>query len=456
MERDRPADPRPPTSPAVPERVSMRPASAVEARGALVEAVAAGRSVLIRGGGTKLDWGGAVDADVELDTRGLDRLVAHNAADMTAVVGAGMPFARLQEQLAEAGQWLALDPPLLDPSPGPPDPRGERTRDGGRRVRSGPAGSPADRGATVGGIVAAGDAGPRRMRYGTVRDLVIGSTFVLADGTVAHSGGLVIKNVAGYDLTRLLCGSLGTLGLVTELAVRLHPLPAASRTLRITADARDAARLAAELATSSCEPSAVEWVGDPGGIGTLLVRVEGAREGVGSRASTVEGLARGHALDAERLDGDAAEAAWREHAETVTGDEGETVARAGFLADRLPEVASALARAAAEAGTGATVTAGACLGLATCRISGRDAAAHAATLTRWRQAVEQLGGTVTLRRRLAGVGELADPWGAPPSAVALMRAVKRQLDPGDRLAPGRFGSWLSGRRTRSAGREEKR
>jgi len=392
----------------------LRPASAAEARDALAGAAASGRSVLIRGGGTKLDWGGAVEADVELDTRALDRLVAHNAADMTAVAGAGMPLARLQEQLGEAGQWLALDPPGTD------------------------------EGATLGGILAAGDAGPRRMRYGSVRDLVIGSTFALADGTVGHSGGLVIKNVAGYDVTKLLCGSLGTLGLVTQVAVRLHPLPGASRTLRITTDARDAARLAAGLAVSPAEPSAVEWAGDPGGTGTMLVRVEGVREGVGARTSAVQDLARGHGLDARPLGGEEEAAAWREHAGAVGGDDGETVARAGFLPDRLPEVAGALARAAAEARTGATLTAGACLGLATCRISGRDAAAHAATLTGWRRAVEGLGGTVALRRRLAGVDQLADPWGTPPSAAALMRALKRRFDPDDRLAPGRFGSWLGG------------
>jgi glycolate oxidase FAD binding subunit len=190
---------------------TLRPGSLDEAVSALTEAAAGPGGVLVRGAGTKLGWGAPVDAATELDTRGLDELVAHNAGDMTAEVGAGMPLARLQELLAGAGQWLALDPPGA--------------------------------GATVGGILAAGDAGPRRLRYGTVRDLVIGTTFVLADGTVGHSGSHVIKNVAGFDVTRLLTGSLGTLGLIAQVIVRLHPLPAASETLRLPAPLPEASAL---------------------------------------------------------------------------------------------------------------------------------------------------------------------------------------------------------------------
>ena len=158
-------------------------------------------SVLVRGSGTKGDWAGrVVDPELILDTTELRGVLTHNPADMTASVRAGTPLNELQHLLARSGEWLALDPPT------------------------------AGRGATVGGLLAAGDSGPSRLRYGGLRDLGIGVTLVLADGQVARSGGHVIKNVAGYDLAKLANGSLGSLALVAEVVVRLHPRPPASTT----------------------------------------------------------------------------------------------------------------------------------------------------------------------------------------------------------------------------------
>ncbi|MGH9068275.1 MAG: FAD-binding oxidoreductase, partial [Acidimicrobiales bacterium] len=230
-----------PTQPPAPAR--LRPTTLVEAREAMVEAAGV---VAVTGAGTKAGWGPAGRLpDLVVETTGLDRLVAHNHGDLTAVVEAGLPLARLQEHLAGAGQWLALDP------------------------------ASEARGATVGGILAAGDAGPRRHRYGTMRDLVIGATVVLTDGAVARSGGQVIKNVAGYDLAKLLCGSFGTLGLVTEVSVRLHPRPPASTTVVVPAAPGPATALVVALAASPVVPSAVDWAD-----GALWVRIEGPPEGV--------------------------------------------------------------------------------------------------------------------------------------------------------------------------------
>jgi glycolate oxidase FAD binding subunit len=153
---------------------TLRPRDLREARDGLRDT---GGALLFRGGGTKQAWGAPPERiDAIVSSEHLDALVDHRAGDMVAVVGAGMPLARLQAALATSNQWLALDPPS------------------------------ADEGATVGGLFAADDAGPRRQRYGSLRDLVIGVTVVLADGTVARAGGRVVKNVAGYDLMRLLCG----------------------------------------------------------------------------------------------------------------------------------------------------------------------------------------------------------------------------------------------------------
>jgi glycolate oxidase FAD binding subunit len=160
------------------------------------EAAAAGSSVQISGGGTKLGWGPPPPSrpDLELSTAGLAEIKEHNEGDLTAVLEAGVPLQEAQTKFAEASQMLALDPFL---------------------------GAHAE--ATIGGVVAASDQGPLRHRYGGARDLVLGATLVLADGSVVHSGGKVIKNVAGYDLAKLFSGSFGTLGVIAEVVVRLHP-----------------------------------------------------------------------------------------------------------------------------------------------------------------------------------------------------------------------------------------
>ena len=155
-------------------------------------------AVVARGAGTTLGWGTPPERlDVVLDMTAVTGVVDHAAGDLVVVVQAGTPMAELQSVVAEAGQQLALDSPYPE--------------------------------ATVGGTLAMSTSGPRRLLYGTARDLLIGMTFVRADGVVAKAGGRVVKNVAGYDFGKLLTGSYGTLGVITEAVFRLHPLPAARR-----------------------------------------------------------------------------------------------------------------------------------------------------------------------------------------------------------------------------------
>jgi glycolate oxidase FAD binding subunit len=386
---------------------TLEPADLAAARDALRDAPGA---LLLRGAGTKAAWGAPPErVDAVVSTRRLDALVDHSAGDMIAVVGAGLPLARLQGALAGDGQWLAVDPP-----------------------RSGD-------GATIGGVFATDDAGPRRQRYGSLRDLVIGVTVVLADGTVGRGGGRVVKNVAGFDLMRLLCGALGTLGLVTELVVRLHPLPEASTTVRVPADATRAARLgAATLRDLAPVVSALEW-----GHGALWVRVEGRERAVRAGVERVLRLAAAHdGGRAEALTGEDEDRAWQALTAVAAGGPRVTTARAATLADRLPAVAAALTEAAAAGGVAAELVCAAGLGLHTAALSGGDAAAHARTVAHWRRSVTALGGTVVLRDRVDGVDALVDAWLDPdapaPSALELMRRVKQSLDPERRLAPGRF------------------
>jgi len=190
--------------------------------------LASGGSVRIVGGGSKLGWGPQVDAERELSTAGLDRIVEHNAGDLTAVLEAGVPLAAAQEAFASEGQMLALDPP--------------------------------DRGATIGGVVASADSGPLRSRFGGPRDLVLGVRVALPDGSVVKSGGKVIKNVAGYDLGKLMAGAFGTLGVIVEVAVRLHPRP------EETATAAAGSGTGARAATGSAGAASVSEAAGANGV----------------------------------------------------------------------------------------------------------------------------------------------------------------------------------------------
>ena len=267
------------------------PASVREAAAALREAAASRHCVSInRGGG-----------DVCLSTRRLDRIVEHEAGDLTATVEAGIRLSALAAELAPHRQMLALDPP----------------------------GDP-----TVGACVAANLSGPRRHRYGTARDLVLGVTVVLADGTVVSSGGKVVKNVAGYDLGKLLCGSLGKLGLIARVSLRLHPRPPAARTLVVPVESASGAQHAAlAVHRSTLVPSAVDLLW-PGGLALLL---EGSE-----RAAAAE-LMRAEELLGGAEDGEI----WRAVAERQLASKGRTSFPPGKLEAVLEAHPQALVRVGA-------------------------------------------------------------------------------------------------------------
>jgi glycolate oxidase FAD binding subunit len=209
-------------------------------------------TVRVRGAGTKLAWT-AGEPGAELSTESLDDIVEHNVGDLTAVLEAGVPLARAQQQFAGADQMLAIDPP--------------------------------DRGATIGGVVATNDSGPLRARYGGIRDLVVGMRVALADGTVAKSGGKVIKNVAGYDIAKLFVGSFGTLGAILEVSVRLHPLPPSTATAVGRSTDPDAlGRAALALSHARLEQMGLDVRWENGG-GAILARFGGAAAGPQAEAA---------------------------------------------------------------------------------------------------------------------------------------------------------------------------
>lgn len=372
-------------------------------------------TVLVRGGSTKLDWAGRVDQpDLTLDTTELRGVLTYNPADMTASVRAGTTLEELQRHLAADGQWLALDPPT------------------------------GSAGATVGGLLAAGDSGPSRLRYGGLRDLVIGVTLVLADGTVARSGGHVIKNVAGYDLAKIVNGSLGSLALVAEVVVRLHPRPKTSLTIAGPATAAQATAAALALAASPLEPAAVEWVSDPGSTGRagqLLVRIDGTPASVEAAGRRVQDLLVGRGVEASALGPDPTTEAWKSHAAAVLGREGETSLRICGLPGDLGCLAERGVQLATDSGLDLDLVSSAALGIHTVRLGGGTTSAHAAAVTALRTETVGQGATVSLRSRPPELDGLVDALGPPPSSVELLRRLKDQFDPAGRWAPGRFRPW---------------
>lgn len=351
------------------------------------------RSVRIAGGGTKLGWGAAVDADVTLSTTGLDVIVEHNPGDLTAILGAGVRLADAQAAFAKEGQRLSLDPPLGN-----------------------------DATATIGGVVATADGGPLRHRFGAARDLVIGVTLALPDGTLAHAGGKVIKNVAGYDLAKLSTGAFGTLGVIAQVAVRLHPTPAVTASAGVRSDDPGAlARAAASLAHSPLETDALDvaWREGQGGI---VARYGGtaAAEQAGDAAAL---LGAQDGLEARVIEDD--EAVWaqqRAGQRSATG----VVVRVSALPTDLERV------------------------LRTADAMGARLVGRAAVGTSWLVLPGDVDAVASLRRALAprpctvldapeAVRSALDPWPpVEPGLLALSRRLKERFDPDGACNPGVF------------------
>lgn len=398
-------------------RLAIEPATVPEAAEALRALAADGLAVTFVGGGTDLELGAPpARLDAVLHTRRLSRIREHAPADQIVAVEAGITIAELQRALAAHGQRLALDPPFP-----------ER--------------------ATAGGVVAANAFGPRRTRFGPVRDLVIGMTLVRADGVVARGGGKVVKNVAGFDLPRLLCGSLGTLGLVAEVVFRLHPLPEASATVTVAGLSAAQVRAAAVAALDDrLEPVALAALGEGAGF-RLAFRFEGFGPGVAEQAERLAGSLAREGRAVERLAGPDEAAIWARH-EALRGG-GDVRARASFAPAALAAAVEAL-RPLEGALRGGALVLHPVLGIAL--VAGRleDAAAAALAIEDARTALARgagaprpgVVGTLVLTAAPPALRALADPWGPPPPALELMRRLKRELDPDGRLAPGRFAGGI--------------
>jgi glycolate oxidase FAD binding subunit len=409
----------------VPDAVA-RPGSKEEIAAILALASQEGMPVTPWGGGTQMTLGAPpARPGVVIALGRLDRVLEHEPGDLTVTVEAGISLDALQSRLAERRQWLSLDPP------------------------------DAER-ASVGGILATNASGPRRHLYGTARDVLIGITMVLGDGSVVRGGGRVVKNVAGYDLPKLAIGSLGTLGVIAEATFKLRPRPDADRLfLACFPSLEPAGRAARAILGSDLIPSAVELIdgdaaralelGAPAGA-AILVGVDGLVEQVEWQCAELGRLLAPHGgVQARVLDGAARDAMWRalgglprEAVPEVSG-----VMRWSVLPTQVAGViqdGGALAhrrglRAAFTAHAGAGVVRGALGG-------GTDPAVVEAVLGEWRGLARGAGGQAVLEWAPLAVKERVAVWETPGAAHRIMKRIKDALDPAGILNPGRFAGGI--------------
>jgi glycolate oxidase FAD binding subunit len=384
----------------------LEPATVDEAVEAMARAAAERKALAFVGGGTDLGLGSRPSRlDAVIRTGSLSRLVDHAPADQVVTAEAGMTLAALAEVLARHGQRLALDAPFP-----------------GR--------------ATVGGVVAANAFGPRRARFGAARDLVLGVSLVRADGTAVRGGSKVVKNVAGFDLPRLMVGSLGTLALVTQVTFRLHPLPETAATVLFPGlDAAQAWALAAGWRAAQLEPTSAAAIFASDRL-DLGVRFEGFEAGVADQVARLLELGRRSGRSGERLDAPGAEAFWRRH--DAVRELGSLRVKIAAPPSRLPDLARGWLPLVLSELSPSSAVAYPTLGIGFASGEPASPAGLAAALREARVAAAAAGGSLVLCEAPVAVRGAFDPWGAPPASVDVMRALKERFDPDRRLAPGRF------------------
>ena len=357
--------------------------------------------VLPCGSGSKLSWGGLVKGvDIVVSTERINQLIEHAVGDLTVTVEPGMKFSDLQALLVKSRQFLALDPT-------------------------------APESATIGGIVATGDTGSLRQRYGSVRDQLLGITFVRADGQIAKAGGRVVKNVAGYDLMKLLTGSYGTLGFISQLTFRVYPLPEASGTVVLTGSAEAVSQAADILRGSVLTPvqadllstKLVSSLGLGEGLG-LIARFQSISESVKEQSNRVLEVGQKLGLDgAIFADGDEANL-WQRLQERIhtTATESVITCKIGVLPTAAVEILTQVELGLIHIGSG--------LGLLQLEDKNQ--------VLKVRDRTQASRGFLTILEAPVAVKEQIDVWGYTGNALSLMRRIKEQFDSKNILSPGRF------------------
>jgi glycolate oxidase FAD binding subunit len=366
--------------------------------------------VLVCGAGSKLSWGGlAQGIDLVVSTKRLDRLIEHAVGDLTVTIEAGMSFAELQTTLNKMGQFLPIDPAFASQ-------------------------------ATLGGIVATADTGSLRHRYGGVRDMLLGITFVRADGQIAKAGGRVVKNVAGYDLMKLFTGAYGTLGILTQLTLRVYPLPESAQTVVLTGSAAALAEAGRSLGQSHLTPTCVDWLSAAAAaaIGlepqlALVVRFQSITPSVQIQVQRLSEMGNQLNLKVTLLLDRPEVELWQRlqnlltlanPAIAITCKIGvKPVQAIAFLQQFAAIAPTGLAQLHAVSGLGRLVF---------------PEAAPTETLLKLRNFCQAQSGFLTVLQASPAVKQQFDPWGYTGNALEIMQRLKHQFDPQKLLNPGRF------------------
>ena len=359
-----------------------------------------GVAVIPRGGGTKLHWGNPPKrADVILSTGRLNQVLEHAWADLTVTVQAGCTVQALQNRLAQHGQRLACD--CLWP---------ERS--------------------TVGGLFSANDSGALRLRFGALRDLIIGVTLALPDGTLASSGGKVVKNVAGYDLPKLATGAFGTLGVITRAVFRVHPLPHNTRTLSFsTENWQTMQQHVLSIQDSKLAHTALQIRCVVGSRPSADILFEATEAGIRAQESLLRNLLGSTCAE------QAAESAWNARQELWRPMDSAVIAKISILPAAIAAMAGDLQKITTSQKLQWQMVVQA-TGVGMLRLDGETDRSSAA-VEQLRAELEGHGGSLVILQPPWVLASL-DAWGNPGDALPLMRAVKQQLDPKGTVNPGRF------------------
>ena len=350
------------------------------------------------GQGTKLHWGGLHqlrDIDVVISTARLNHVVEHWVDDFTIRVETGLGLAALQSQLQPLGQFWPVDP--LYPQQ-----------------------------ATIGGIVATADGGSLRQRYGSVRDTVIGVQFVRYDGEVVKAGGRVVKNVAGYDLMKLMTGAYGTLGILSQLTLRLYPIAAQSQTVVLSGSAEAIANAALQVRLRGITASAMDLIGREQGL-QLAGRFEGIAAGVAEQVERFQAIAAESGLTCEQVD----DSLWSTLPQQL-GEGDKVLCKVGMLPTQLVPLLELLSKL--PSGWLARLHNGSGLGLIA--LPADEMETMADRLETLRSHCNAHKGFLTILQ--APPSLTLDPWGYTGNALTMMKAIKQQFDPHNLLNPGRF------------------
>lgn len=369
--------------------------------------------ILPCGHGSKLSWGALVTgADLVISTQNLNAVVEHAEGDLTLTAQAGVPFAAVQDQLLKTRQFLAFDPAYPDR-------------------------------ATLGGIVATRDTGALRQRYGGIRDMLIGISFVRHDGQMAKAGGRVVKNVAGYDLMKLMTGSFGTLGILTQLTFRTYPLQEASQTVVLMGTAEAIQNVTAAVLLSPLTPVAMDLLSSNllehtnGPELGLALQFQSIAAGVAEQVERLRDIAQPHNLNLQVLPDEGDAPFWQNLNGTLFADKQDEVAIAklGLLPAQAVDLLAYLQSTLAPNTWQARIHASS--GIGTLRLSCERNGVE--VLRKVRSRCQSANGYLNLLEAPADWKSQFDPWGIDASSQMLMARLREKFDPQGRLSPGRMG-----------------